>query len=93
MFPLQVIGHLYRLKGAGVASRARASAWSRITPVIIQSNVLLATMPRARPTTLFTPLSEDDDCPDRGMRDDDFFFSIDLPKHPFSHTLLFKSPR
>ncbi len=76
---------------AGVASRARASAWSRITPVTIQSNVLLATMPRARPTTLLTPLY--DDCPDRGVRDDDFFFSIGLLKHPFFHALLFKSPR
>jgi hypothetical protein len=27
------------------------------------------------------------------MRDDDFFFSIGLLKHPFFHALLFKSPR
>lgn len=68
---------------AGVASRARASAWRRITPVIIQSNVLLVTIPPARPTTLLMPLS-DDDCPHRAPRDDDFFFSMYLPKHSSS---------
>jgi hypothetical protein len=44
---------------AGVASMARANAWSRITPVIIQSNLLLDTTLCARPTTLLGPLPDD----------------------------------
>ena len=62
---------------AGVASSARASAWRRITPVIIQSNVLLATTPCARLTILFVPLCDGNDCSAKGRRDNDFFFAMD----------------
>jgi hypothetical protein len=76
----------------GVASMARAIAWRIITPVIIQSNVLLPTKLCARATTLFLPFlvedededgdgdgdgdGDDDACPDSGSRDDESFFSL-----------------
>lgn len=64
---------------------ARAIAWRIITPVIIQSNVLLPTKPCARATILFLLfLDEDGDgddadgCPISGSRDEESFFFIEL---------------
>lgn len=91
----------------GVASMARAIAWRIITPVIIQSNVLLPTKLCARATTLFLPfLAEDEDgdgdgdgdddaCPNSGSRDEESFFFIELSatSHPQSLKCLARAPR
>lgn len=43
-----------------------------MTPVIIQSNILLPTKPCASSTTLLLSFLDDDDvCPNSGSRDDD----------------------
>ena len=63
---------------------ARAIAWRIITPVIIQSNVLLPTKPCARATILFLPFldededGDDDGCPSSGSRDEESFFFLEL---------------
>src|SRR5512145_2326363 len=63
---------------------ARAIAWRIMTPVIIQSNILLPTKPCARSIILFLSFLDEDDekddgvCPNSGSRDDEFFFFIEL---------------
>lgn len=76
---------------------ARAIAWRIITPVIIQSNVLLPTKPCARATILFLPfLDEEEDgddgdggCPSSGSRDEESFFFIEL-RPTFSSAISFE---
>jgi hypothetical protein len=66
---------------------ARAIAWRIMTPVIIQSNILLPTKPCAKSTILFLSFldeEEEEDCPNSGSRDDDeflFFIELSAPLH------------
>lgn len=67
---------------SGVASRARATAWRRMTAVITRSNALFATATCANLTRLFV---DPGISPER-ERDDVSFSSMDLVKHIFSYS-------